>query len=78
MAGRCEGATTPALQGVETRGRLTPAERQVALLGAAGRPNREIAAALFLSLRTVENRLHRIYEKLGISGRAELSSALEQ
>ncbi len=77
LAGRCEGATTPALQGVATRGRLTPAERQVALLAAAGRPNREIAAALFLSLRTVENRLHRIYEKLGISGRAELASALE-
>ena len=77
LAGRCEGAMTPALQGVETRGLLTPAERHVALLAAAGRSNREIAAALFLSLRTVENRLHRIYEKLGISGRAELSSALE-
>lgn len=77
LADRCEGATTPALQGVGTRGLLTPAERQAALLAAAGRSNREIAAALFLSPRTVENRLHRIYEKLGISGRADLSSALE-
>ena len=78
LVGHCEGATTPALQGIETRGLLTPAERQVALLAAAGRSNRDIAAALFLSLRTVENRLHRIYEKLGISGRAELASAMDQ
>lgn len=77
LAGHCEGAITPALRGLETRGLLTPAERQVALLAAAGRSNREIAATLFLSLRTVENRLYRIYEKLGISGRAELSAALD-
>ena len=74
---RCEGAATPALQAMEVRGALTPAERQVATMAAAGRSNRDIAAALYLSLRTVENRLHRIYEKLGISGRAELASALE-
>lgn len=77
LADRCEGAVTPALRGLESRGLLTPAERQVALLATAGRSNREIAAALFLSLRTVENRLHRIYEKLGISGRAELAAALD-
>lgn len=76
LSERCEGALTPALRSVETRQRLTPAERQVALLAAAGRPNRDIAKTLVLSLRTVENRLHRIYEKLGISGRAELASAL--
>ncbi len=56
---------------------LTPAEREVALLAASGRANRDIAATLYLSPRTVENRLHRIYEKLGISGRAELSAALQ-
>jgi DNA-binding CsgD family transcriptional regulator len=77
LAGRCEGATTPALHAVETRVVLTPAERQVAALAAAGRSNKEIAAELYLSLRTVENYLHRAYEKLGVSGRAELAGALE-
>jgi DNA-binding CsgD family transcriptional regulator len=57
--------------------RLTQAERDVALLAAAGRSNREISAELYLSLRTVENYLHRAYEKLGVSGRAELGRALK-
>jgi len=78
LSGRCEGVLTPALQGLETRGLLTPAERQVAVMAAAGRANREIAADLFLSHRTVENRLHRIYEKLGIAGRADLAAALQE
>lgn len=43
----------------------------------AGRSNKEIAEQLYLSLRTVENYLHRAYEKLGVSGRAELAAALE-
>jgi ATP/maltotriose-dependent transcriptional regulator MalT len=77
LADRCEGATTPALQAVETRSLLTPAEREVALLAVAGRSNKEIADRLGHSVRTVENRLHRIYEKLGVSGRAELGSVLE-
>jgi len=78
LAAACEGAATPALRSVEARGLLTPGERLVADLAAAGRPNRDIAASLFLSLRTVENRLHRIYAKLGISGRAELAAALAE
>ncbi len=57
---------------------LTTAEREVALLAASGRANKEIADQLGLSVRTVENRLHRIYEKLGIAGRPELAAALEQ
>ena len=77
LATRCEGATTPALRAIETRALLTQAEREVALLAAAGRSNKEIAEQLFLSLRTVENYLHRAYEKLGVSGRAELAAALE-
>ncbi|HMC80932.1 MAG TPA: LuxR C-terminal-related transcriptional regulator, partial [Acidimicrobiia bacterium] len=77
VAARCEGATTPALQAVESRSLLTRAEREVALLAAAGRSNREIAESLFLSRKTVENYLHRAYEKLGVSGRAELAAALE-
>jgi DNA-binding CsgD family transcriptional regulator len=73
---RCEGAVTPALQATEARARLTPAERETAVLAAGGRANKEIAEQLFLSPRTVENRLQRVYEKLGVSGRTELTSAL--
>ena len=77
LADRCEGAATPALQAIETRARLTPAERETALLAAAGHSNREIAEKLVLSVRSVETRLQRIYEKLGVSSRAELTSALD-
>jgi DNA-binding CsgD family transcriptional regulator len=78
LAQRCQGATTPALQALETRARLTPAERDTALLAAAGHCNKEIAALLLLSVRTVENRLQHVYEKLGVSGREKLSEALTQ
>lgn len=65
------GPRHPALPAIEIRARLTPSERETALLAAAGRSNREIAAQLFLSSRTIGNRLQRLYEKLGISGLAE-------
>jgi DNA-binding CsgD family transcriptional regulator len=55
---------------------LTPAERQVAELAAAGRSNREIAAVLVLSVRTVESQLSSAYAKLGVRGRAGLGAAL--
>jgi DNA-binding CsgD family transcriptional regulator len=54
------------------RGDLTPSERRVAELVAQGRTNRETAAALFLSERTVEGHLSRVYSKLGVRSRAEL------
>lgn len=60
------------LASVEVRERLTPAERETALLAAAGRSNREIATELQLSVRTIANRLQRTYGKLGISKRADL------
>jgi len=74
---RCEGAATPAVQAVERRSHLTPTERHVALLAAGGRSNRQIAEELFVAVRTVENHLQRVYEKLGIGGRTELAEALE-
>ncbi|BFU45304.1 ATP-binding protein [Krasilnikovia sp. MM14-A1004] len=52
---------------------LTPAEQRVADLVARGRTNDEVAAALFLSPRTVESHLHRIYPKLGVRSRTELA-----
>ncbi|MGH3513465.1 MAG: helix-turn-helix domain-containing protein, partial [Pseudonocardiaceae bacterium] len=54
-----------------------PPELEIARLAAAGLANREIAARLCLSHRTVENKLHAAYEKLGVPGRAELARALE-
>jgi DNA-binding CsgD family transcriptional regulator len=59
-----------------TPGALTPAEERVAALVAEGKTNREVAAALFLSDRTVEGHLARIFGKLGIRHRAELPGAL--
>jgi DNA-binding CsgD family transcriptional regulator len=56
----------------ETRDELTPQELQVALQVARGLSNREIAQALFLSPKTIEFHLTRIYRKLGLHARAEL------
>jgi DNA-binding CsgD family transcriptional regulator len=66
-----------ALAAIGSRSRITQAEREVALLAAAGRPSKEIAKLLSLSVRTVDNRLQRVYDKLGISSRADLPGALE-
>jgi DNA-binding CsgD family transcriptional regulator len=55
---------------------LTPAEQRVAELSGAGQTNREVAVALFLSPKTVEANLGRIYRKLGITTRAELGAWL--
>jgi DNA-binding CsgD family transcriptional regulator len=51
---------------------LTPQEREIALQVASGKANKEVAAALFLSPKTVEFHLSRIYRKFDISSRAEL------
>ena len=51
---------------------LTPQELQVALAAATGKTNREVGAALFISPKTVEVHLARVYRKLGIHTRAEL------
>jgi len=59
-----------------TAGALTPAEERVAALVAEGKTNRQVAAALFLSERTVEGHLSHIFGKLHIKHRAELAPAL--
>ena len=55
---------------------LTESEQQAARLAMEGRSNKEIAAALHISVHTVEAQLSRVYRKLGVRSRAELSSRL--
>ena len=57
---------------------LTPAEQRVADLVANGRTNAEVAAALFLSERTVASHLTHVYAKLDVRSRTELSRKLAE
>jgi ATP/maltotriose-dependent transcriptional regulator MalT len=74
LVNRLGGAQTPAL--AVRPPSLTGRERQIAKLAAAGVPSKEIADQLYLSARTVDNHLLRVYAKLGVSGRTELAAAL--
>jgi DNA-binding CsgD family transcriptional regulator len=57
---------------------LTPTERRVAELVATGMTNREVASAAFMSPKTVESNLARVYRKLGIASRAELGARMAE
>ncbi|MEA2618297.1 MAG: hypothetical protein QOE72_4080 [Chloroflexota bacterium] len=61
---------------VETSSRLTAQEAQIARLANEGLSNQEIGARLFLSPRTVEYHLHKVFTKLGIGSRTELGNVL--
>ena len=77
LLARCGRPSSPGLEPVVTAGEeLTERERHVATLAARGRTSPEIAAELFLSVRTVDTHLHRIYRKLQVEGRRQLAAAL--
>ncbi|MGQ4365809.1 helix-turn-helix domain-containing protein, partial [Streptomyces sp. SAS_272] len=76
LTARCEGAKTPALLAGGGLVRLTAREHEIALLASRGMLSKNIAAALTISVRTVDNHLQRIYAKLGVTTRRELADRL--
>ena len=76
LAAARSGLATPPLQRLVERPNeraLTAREAEIVGLAASGMTNRAIADQLVVSLRTVENHLHRAFAKLGVSSRSELS-----
>jgi DNA-binding CsgD family transcriptional regulator len=69
---KASGETLRARHATHAIDELTPQELQVAIMAADGRSNKEIATALFLSIKTIEAHLHRVYRKLGIRSRSAL------
>jgi len=81
LVARIRGLSTELGLGVRSRpvsgvGSLTPSERRVAALAAAGRRNKDVAQELYVTVKTVETHLARVFTKLAISSRAELQDAL--
>ena len=66
------------VSGRRPSGELTEAELRVATLAASGSRNKEIATTLFIEVGTVESHLSRVYRKLGVRSRTELSARLRQ
>jgi DNA-binding CsgD family transcriptional regulator len=75
LAEQC-GANTPALRQAAEPLPLTDREREIVMLIGDGLTNREVAARLTLSLRTVESHIYRAMAKTGTSGRDELAALL--
>ena len=71
-AASCEGARTPALSLLTDPVSLTRRENDIARLASTGLSNAGIATHLVISVRTVENILHHVYDKLALTGRQDL------
>lgn len=76
LTGACEGAQTPGLLQIQAMTPLTQREREIASLAAQGLASKTIGERLFVTSRTVDNHLARIYSKLGVGSRSELAEAL--
>jgi non-specific serine/threonine protein kinase len=68
----------PVAAGMAATARLSPREHEVLLLIASGKSNREIAAALFLSERTVERHIENLYRKFNVHNRADAVEAAQR
>lgn len=73
---QCEGASTSLTRRRPLPDPLTHRELEVALLAAEEHTSPQIAAQLYISVRTVDNLLQRVYRKLGITARTQLAGAL--
>lgn len=73
LVGHARGLAAPAVAGTTT---LTRREREIARMAAQGLTDKEIAASLVVSVRTVESHLTAAYRKLDIRSRRELSDLL--
>ena len=76
LADRCERARSPILDDIERPLPLSSREREVAILAAEGLSSNVIADRLFVSTRTVEGHLYRVYAKLGVHDRRALGRLL--
>ena len=77
LGGECAGRPRPAAGAASgAPGELTHREREVAHLVASGLGNGEVAARLYISRRTVEANLSKVYAKLGVRSRTELANRL--
>jgi DNA-binding NarL/FixJ family response regulator len=74
---RASGVKTPR-RDPSTRDELTPQELQIARLVAGGASQKEAAAALYLSTKTIEYHLGKVYRKLGISSARKLRDRLDE
>ncbi|WP_433479685.1 response regulator transcription factor [Spirillospora sp. CA-142024] len=57
---------------------LSPREHEIALLVAEGKSNQQIAEQLYLSVRTVETHLSRVFAKIGVSSRVGVATAMNR
>ncbi|PQE00433.1 LuxR family transcriptional regulator [Mycobacterium sp. EPG1] len=73
---KAAGSSTPKRVGTDSPDGLTPQEAQVAMMARDGLANIDIAARLFLSPRTVQYHLRKVFTKLGISSRTQLHRVL--
>ena len=74
---KCDAADTPALQAIPVvASPLSARELEVARLASQGLASKDIAQRLYLSPRTIENHLQRVYTKLGVTGRDDLAGHL--